>query len=118
CVSKAPDETCGPGVVGAVAVGRLARGGGARRLPDPPGGPGPGEVDRASAAELEDAVRDRFEEPAVGGNQDDAGVERLQFLLEPLEARDVEAVGRLVEQQQIQVPSERARERGPRGLTS
>src|SRR5262249_59763563 len=91
---------------------------GARRLLDPPGVPGSGEVDRASAAELEDAVRDRFEEPAVVGNQDDAGVERLQFLLEPLEARHVEVVGRLVEQQQIRVAYERARERGARELTS
>jgi hypothetical protein len=47
-----------------------------------------------------------------------AGVERLQLALEPLEALDVEVVRRLVEQQQVGVAAERARERGARQLAA
>ena len=50
-------------------------------------------------------------------DEDDRGVERLQLALEPLEALDVEVVRRLVEEQQIRVAAERARERGARQLS-
>ena len=40
------------------------------------------------------------------------------MLLEPLERRDVEVVGRLVEQQQVGVAGERAAERGARQLAA
>ena len=43
-------------------------------------------------------------------DEDDSRVERLQLLLEPFEAGDVEVVRRLVEQQEIRVAAERARE--------
>src|SRR5438046_4866367 len=51
-------------------------------------------------------------------DEHDSGIERLQFLLEPLEARDVEVVGRLVEQQQVRVAAEGSGERGPRQLAA
>ena len=51
-------------------------------------------------------------------DEDHRGVERLQLALEPLEARDVEVVRRLVEQQQVGVAAERARERRARQLAA
>ena len=45
------------------------------------------------------------------GDEDDAGVQRLKLALEPLEAVDVEVIRRLVEQQEIGIAAERARER-------
>ena len=51
-------------------------------------------------------------------DEDHAGVERGELPLEPLEALDVEVVGRLVEQQQVGVARERAGERGARELAA
>ena len=51
-------------------------------------------------------------------DEDDRGVERLQLLLEPLEALDVEVVRRLVEQQQVGIAGERAGERGAGQLSA
>ena len=48
----------------------------------------------------------------------DGRVERCQLPLEPLEALDVEVVRRLVEQQQVGVGRQRARERGARQLAA
>ena len=79
---------------------------------------GPGEVRRASGVELEHGGRRRLEEPAVVRDEDDAGVERRQLGLEPLEARDVEVVRRLVEEEQVGVATERARERRARQLAA
>ena len=62
----------------------------------PPGVPGPGEVDRAAPAELEDSVCHSFEEPAVVGDKDHGGIERLELLLQPFNALDIEVVRRLV----------------------
>ena len=44
-------------------------------------------------------------------DEDHAGVERRELVLEPLEARDVEVVRRLVEQQQVRIAAEHPRER-------
>src|SRR5213078_639696 len=82
-VAEALDEALEPLDVDAEAVGRLPSGRSTRRLLDPPGVPRACERDRAAAAELEHAVRDRFEEPAVMRDEHDSGVERLQLLLEP-----------------------------------
>src|SRR5207253_4197662 len=117
-VAEALDEALEPFDVDTEPVCGLAGRRGACSLLDPPGGPGTGEGDRASAAELEHAVRDRFEKPAVVRDEDDPGVERLQLLLEPLEARDVEVVGRLIEEQQIGVAAEGASERCARQLAA
>src|SRR6266545_1646355 len=89
-----------------------------RRLLDPPAVPRPGEVRRASGLELEHRRRRRLEKPPVVRHEDDGRVERGELVLEPLEARDVEVVRRLVEEQQVGVASERARERGPRQLAA
>ena len=51
-------------------------------------------------------------------DEDDRGVDRLELALEPLEARDVEVVRRLVEEQQIGVAAERAGQRGSRQLSA
>jgi hypothetical protein len=89
-----------------------------RGLLDPPLVPRTGEVRRTSRFELEHGVRNRLEEPAVVRNDDDACVERLQLALEPLEALHVEVVRRLVEQQQVGVAPERARQGRPSQLTT
>src|SRR6185436_20123055 len=78
-VAEPLDEALEPLDVDAEPVGRLAGGRRAGRLLDPPGVPGACERDRASAAELEHAVRDRFEKPAVMRDEHDPGVERLQL---------------------------------------
>ena len=51
-------------------------------------------------------------------DEDHGGVERLQLALEPLEAGDVEVVRRLVEEEQVGVAAERARERRARQLAA
>ena len=79
---------------------------------------GPGKKVAWPRDELERRGRDRLEEPAVVGDEDHGGVERRELALEPLEARDVEVVRRLVEQQQVGVAAERARERGARQLAA
>ena len=51
-------------------------------------------------------------------DEDHGGVEGLQLALEPLEARDVEVVRRLVEEQQVGIAAECARERRARQLSA
>jgi hypothetical protein len=51
-------------------------------------------------------------------DEDHRGVERGELPLEPLEVRDVEVVRRLVEEEQVGVAAERARERGARQLAA
>ena len=51
-------------------------------------------------------------------DEHDRGVEAGQRLLEPLERLDVEVVGGLVEQQQVGLGGERARERRARQLAA
>src|SRR5919106_763031 len=62
--------------------------------------------------------RARLEEPAVVRDQDDRCVEGRKLVLEPLEAGDVEVVRRLVEEQQIGIAAEGARERGAGELSA
>ena len=51
-------------------------------------------------------------------DEDDRRVQAHEVALEPLERGDVEVVGRLVEQQQVGIAGERARERGARQLAA
>ena len=51
-------------------------------------------------------------------DEDDACVARGELLLEPFQAVRIEVVGRLVEQQDVRVAGQSARERGPRQLTA
>ena len=90
----------------------------ARRLLLAPRVPRALEEARAAGLELEHRGADRLEEPAVVGDEHDRGVERLQVRLQPLQRADVEVVRRLVEQQQVGVAGERARERGARQLAA
>ena len=52
------------------------------------------------------------------GDEDDGGIQRLQLVLEPLEALDVEMVRRLVEEQEIRLDGERTGQRGPGQLSA
>ena len=97
-------------VAHAVELGRSGRG--ARRLLTAPGVPGSVEEERLRPAELEHRRRDGLEKPPVVRDEHDRCVERGQLALEPLEALDVEVVRRLVQQQQVGIGRERARERG------
>ena len=72
----------------------------------------------AAALELEHARRDALEEPAIVRDEQHGAVEAVELVLEPLERAQVEVVRRLVEQQQVGVRRERARERGARQLAA
>ena len=89
-----------------------------RGLLDAPRVPGAGEVRRTAGFQLEHRVAHGLEKPAVVRDDHDSGIERLQLALEPLEALDVEVVRRLVQQQQIGIAAERARERRARQLAA
>ncbi len=117
-VAEPLDEAVQPLDVGADPLHRLRRRLGARRALEPPLVPRAGEVEAASALDLEHRGRHRLEEPAVVGDEHDGRVDRRQLALEPLEALDVEVVRRLVEQQQVGVAGERAAERGARQLAA
>ena len=108
--AKAGDEALEALDVAPDPVGALRSCVQTRRLLDSPFVPRAGEVRRASGLELEHGVRDRFEEPAVVGHDHHAGVEGLQLPLEPLEALDVEMVGRLVEEQEVRIAAQRSAE--------
>ena len=79
---------------------------------------GPSKKNGSRPAELEHRRRHGLQEPAVVRDQDHTGVEPRQLALEPLEALHVEVVGRLVEEQQVGVAGERARERRARQLAA
>ena len=112
------DEALQPLDVAGDALRLLLRVQRARRLLAAPRVPRPGEERAASRDDLHRRRRDRLEEPAVVRDEDHRRVERLQLALEPLEARDVEVVRRLVQQQQVGVAAERARERRARQLAA
>ena len=79
---------------------------------------GPGEVGGAAGLELERGVGHRFEEPAVVRDDHAGGVERGELALEPLEAGDVQVVGGLVEEDEVGIAGQGARERRAGDLTA
>ncbi len=79
---------------------------------------GPGKNVPRPASISDRRRRHGLEEPAVVRDEDHGGVERVELALEPLEVRDVEVVRRLVEEEQVGVAAERARERGARQLAA
>jgi hypothetical protein len=100
------------------AVGGLRRVGGALGLFPPPGVPRAGEVRCLPGLELEGRVRDRLQEPAVVGDEHDARVERREFSLEPFDVRHVQVVRGLVEEEQVWVSRQGARQRGASQLAT
>ena len=69
-----------------------------------------GILDQLPVRELDDLVDGAVEKRAVVRDEEIAALERLQKLFEELDAGQIEMIGRLVEQQQIDVASaERAR---------
>ncbi len=66
----------------------------------------------------DDGAGEGFEHAAVVADQHDAGAQRGELALEPLDGGQVEVVGRLVEQQQLGGGGERAGERGAPGLAA
>ena len=117
-VAEALDEALHALDLGLLLLDRAAEGELARRLLAAPRVPGAVEEARAARLELEHRGADRLQEPAVVGHEHDGRVEVEQRLLEPLERLDVEMVGRLVEQQQVGLGGERARQRGARELAA
>ena len=61
-----------------------------------------------AAVEPDRAARDALEQPAVMADQHDAGAHPGQLALQPLDAGQVEMVGRLVEQQDVGRGGQRA----------
>ena len=102
---EARDEALQPLDLGLLALDGAAQGELARRLLPAPLMPGPGEELPAASLQLQHRRAHRLQEPAVVGDEDDGGVEADQVGLEPLERRDVQVVGRLVEEQQVRVPA-------------
>ena len=94
----------------------LAAAAGAGGLLTPPLVPRAGEEVRASRGELEHCGRHGLEEPAIVRDEDHGRVDRVELALEPLEVLDVQVVRRLVEEEQVGVAGEHARERGAREL--
>ena len=116
--AEALDEALHPLDLGLLLADRLAERHLARGGLAAPLRPGAGEEARLAGLELEHGGADRLEEPAVVGDHDDRGVERLELGLQPLERVDVEVVGRLVEQEQVGLGGERAAQRRARELAA
>src|SRR5690606_21120413 len=64
----------------------------------------------ARAIELHDAGREPLQERAVVGDEQHAALERAHAVLQPADGREVEVIGRLVEQQQLRIRHQRPRE--------
>ena len=65
----------------------------------------------AAVGQLHDARGDVLEEVAIVRDEDHRAGEGAQEFLQPRDGRGVEMIGRLVEQQQVRLPGERAAER-------
>ena len=110
-VAEALDEALHAGDLRLLLLDLLAELDLARRRLAAPGVPRAGEEARAPGLELQDGRSHRLQEPAVVSHEDHRRVELGEVLLEPLERGDVEVVRGLVQQQQVRVARERARER-------
>ena len=71
-----------------------------------------------AAVEPDGGARDALEQPAVMADQHDAGAHPGQLALQPLDAGQVEMVGRLVEQQDVGRGRQRAGQRGAARLAA
>ena len=70
----------------------------------------PGPRTQAPAVELDHARREAVDEGAIVAHEQQRAAEADQRLLEPLDGPDVQMVGGLVEQQDVGIADERARE--------
>ncbi len=77
-----------------------------------------GILDQLSVRQLDDLPDGAVEKGPVVGDEEIAPLERLQKLLEELDAGQVEMVGRLVEEQEIDVGQQDTRQHGPVLLTT
>jgi len=66
----------------------------------------------ATSVDLEDGIDDRVEEPAVVGHQHEGEFRGQEPRLQPLDRIQVEMVGRLVEEDEVGLGREGARQRG------
>ena len=73
---------------------------------------------RAAAIEPDDGAREPLQEAAVVADEDERRGHRLKLALQPFDGRQVEMVGRLVEQQNVRAGGERAGERRAAGLAA
>ena len=64
-------------------------------------------MQQVTAVQLGDAGSHALQEAPVVGDQDQGPLESLQLLLQPFDGRQIEMVGRLVQQQQIRVDHQR-----------
>ena len=80
--------------------------------------PRPGEVGGAAGLELQGRVRDRFEKPAIVRDEQDGRLDRGQLALEPFDARDVQVVRRLVEEEEVRIAGQGTRKRRARELSA
>ena len=71
-----------------------------------------------AAVEPDRGAREAFEQPSVVADQDDAGAHPGQLALQPLDAGQIEMIGRLVEQQDVGRGSQRAGQRGAARLAA
>ena len=117
-VAEALDEALEPRDVDVDPLRRRRRRREPRRLLAAPVVPRACEIGRPAGFELEHRGRDRLEEPPVVRDDDHRGVDRLQLALEPFQARDVEVVRRLVEEQQVGISAECPGQRGARELSA
>ena len=76
----------------------------------------PAVIRRVGVADVEDPGHDAVEKIPVVGYHDDRALVRLEVLVEPAEHSEVEVVGRLVEQQDVRLAEQQAREGEPRTL--
>ena len=115
---EALDEPLQPRDLGLLLVDRLAQGDVAHGLLLAPCRPGAGEELGPARLQLQHRRAHRLQEPAVVGHQHDRGVQGVQVVLQPLQRRDVQVVGGLVQQQQVGLAGERAGQRAARQLTA
>ena len=74
------------------------------------------EGGEAPVAELPDPGHGRVQEGPIVGGDDERAAAAPDGLLQPLDRREVQVVGGLVEEEQVQVGDQEARQRGPRLL--
>ena len=91
-----------------------------QHLVAPPLEMGEAAIQRAGGAAVQpdDPLRQAFQQPPVMADQHDAGPQRGEFFFQPLDRRQVQMVGRLVQQQDVGRGRQTAGQRGAAGLAA